>query len=117
MLFDDIAWARLVSATAAIHAAIEATQKLKGEQTDSETAEPIGMLQQLLQQAVDDLQAVTSRQTTHEATIFPNAGMMLAAIDRLPPIAMWASSFAAMGRGVIFSPFGAETARNALPAS
>jgi hypothetical protein len=85
MLFDDIAWARLVSATAAIHAAIEATQKLKGEQTDSETAEPIGMLQQLLQQAVDDLQAVTSRQTTHEATIFPNAGMMLAAIDRLPP--------------------------------
>jgi hypothetical protein len=85
MPFDEIAWERLVSATAAIHTAIEATQKLKGEKTDSETAETIGMLQQLLQQAADDLHAVTSRQATHEATIFPNVGMMLSAIDKLPP--------------------------------
>jgi hypothetical protein len=102
MLFDDIAWERLESATAAIHTAIEATQKLKGKQTDSEAAETIGMLQQVLQQAADDLQAVTSRQTTHEATIFPNVGMMLSAIDKLPPNRDVGFKFRRDGQGRFF---------------
>ena len=84
MLFDDKAWERLGAAALAIRTVIETTQKIKEKQPDSESTETIGMLQQLPQQAADDLQAVTSQQTTHEATIFPNAGMMLAAIDKLP---------------------------------
>jgi hypothetical protein len=83
MLFDDKAWERLESAALAIRTAVEITQKIKQKQPAPEIAGTIGMLQQLLQQAADDLQTVISRRAVHEA-IFPNAGMMLAAIDKLP---------------------------------
>jgi hypothetical protein len=81
MLFNDQAWERVGSAALAIRTAIETTHKINERQPDLET---IGLLQRLLQQAADDLQTVISRQASHEATIFPNAGMMLAAIDKLP---------------------------------